>query len=240
MKSILITGCARRLGFALVQHYLAKGDKVYAVTRALTEGLAHLQQTHSPQLVIIECDQYNVDGGKKTIEALANVEIDVVINNASLYEDDEQQVDAMADKFQRFFDVHMLFPTVINEWFGQKYASVDAVGAKNVINITDIFADNPSKTSSHYCSTKAGLESLTKSLAKKYAPQLRVNSVQPGPVKFLPSHSQASIKKVLSETLLAAEGGFECLIETIEFIISNHYLTGVSIKVDGGRSINRG
>ncbi|GAA0858962.1 SDR family NAD(P)-dependent oxidoreductase [Aliiglaciecola litoralis] len=240
MKTILITGCGRRLGFGLVQNYLSKGDTVFAVTRTINDGLAQLRQQYPDKLKVIECGEYNAAGGMKTIESIADADIDIVINNASLYEDDERQLGAIADKFQRFFEVHMLFPTVINEWFGQKYALSSEVGAKNVINITDIFADNPSQASSHYCSTKAGLESLTKSLAKKYAPQLRVNSVQPGPVKFLPSHSEASIKKVLSETLLASEGGFECLIDTIEFIVNNHYLTGVSIKVDGGRSINRG
>lgn len=240
MKTVLVTGCARRLGFGLVQKYLTQGDKVFAVTRAINDDLAALKNQFPEHLEVIECGQYNAAGGMKTVDAIGQREVDVVINNASLYENDERDLDGIADKFQRFFEVHMLFPTIINEWFCQRYENSDVVGQKNVINVTDIFVDNPAKPSSHYCSTKTGLDSLTKSLAKKYAPQVRVNSVQPGPVKFLPSHSDEAIKKVLDETLLASEGGFECLIETIDFILNNHYLTGISIKVDGGRSINRG
>lgn len=240
MKTVLVTGCARRLGFGLVQKYLSQGDKVIAVTRTINDELTQLEGQFPAHLRVIECGQYDTAGAMRTVEAIGNDDVDVVINNASLYENDERDLAGIAEKFQRFFEVHMLFPTIINEWFCQRYENSDAVGKKNVINITDIFVDNPAKPSSHYCSTKTGLDSLTKSLAKKYAPQVRVNSVQPGPVKFLPSHSKASIDKVLGETLLASEGGFECLIETIDFILNNHYLTGISIKVDGGRSVNRG
>ena len=110
----------------------------------------------------------------------------------------------------------------------------------NIISITDIYSDNPNPEFSLYCSTKAGLKSLTLSAAKKWAPQIRANCIQPGPLKFLPSHSEAEKDKVIKETLLPFEGGFDPVFKTVEFIIDNDYLTGQCINVDGGRSLVRG
>lgn len=240
MKTILITGCARRLGLDLVKSFLAQDYKVIGVTRKHNDELLTLQDQETHNFLLIESGSYDKTGALAIIEACCNESIDILINNASCYEDDGKNLDSMAEKFQMFFDVHMMFPTLLCEWLGEQSVKTAISNDKIIINITDIFADNPSKTSGHYCSTKAGLESITKSIAKKYAPFIRANSIQPGPVKFLPSHSQEAKNKVLSETLLASEGGFECLIKTVEFIINNHYLTGTCIKVDGGRAINRG
>lgn len=240
MKTILITGCARRLGLNLVKHFLVQDYRVIGVTRESNDELLKLQDQEKHNFLLIECDSYDTKGAFATIEACRNEPIDILVNNASCYEDDGKDLRTMPEKFQMFFDVHMMYPTLLCEWLGEQSVKRAVINDAIIINITDIFADNPSKSSGHYCSTKAGLESITKSIAKKYAPFVRANSIQPGPVKFLPSHSDEAKSKVLSETLLASEGGFECLIKTTEFIINNHYLTGTCIKVDGGRAINRG
>jgi dihydromonapterin reductase/dihydrofolate reductase len=69
------------------------------------------------------------------------------------------------------------------------------------------------------------------------APNVRVNSIQPGPLLFLPSHSEADKKKVLDNTLLPIEAGFAPIAKTIDYILNNHFVTGAHHKVDGGRSI---
>lgn len=106
-----------------------------------------------------------------------------------------------------------------------------------IIHITDIYAENPSSKSTLYSSTKAGLDNLTKGLAKKMAPGIRVNSIQPGPIKFLPKHSHIDKEKILAKSLLPFEGGFLPIYKAIMSIIDNNYITGASIKVDGGRSL---
>ncbi|MCG9723653.1 SDR family oxidoreductase, partial [Shewanella sp. Isolate7] len=140
------------------------------------------------------------------------------------------------EQYIKFFNIHMVVPALLIENF---YRALFNKGEKGVvINITDIFSENPSSSQALYCSTKAGLESLTKSLAKKYANIMRVNSIQPGPIKFLPEHTEAEKNNVLSQTLIAVESGFYPILQAVRFIIDNNYVTGTAIKVDGGRSIN--
>ena len=108
------------------------------------------------------------------------------------------------------------------------------------MSITDIFSDNPHPAFSMYCSTKAGLQNLTLAAAKKFAPEVRANCIQPGPIQFLPTHTEEQKAQVLSETLLPFEGGFGPVFKALKFIVDNPYVTGSCIKVDGGRSIVRG
>ncbi|WP_394391056.1 SDR family oxidoreductase [Shewanella woodyi] len=132
----------------------------------------------------------------------------------------------------------MLFPSLLTHELAPYLFDEKTPGL--VVNMTDIYADNPSHQHSLYCSTKAGLENLTRSFAKKFAPGIRCNSIMPGPLKFLPEHSQAQKEQVLNATLLPFEAGFNPVFQTIEFILANPFVTGTAIKVDGGRSICRG
>ena len=69
------------------------------------------------------------------------------------------------------------------------------------------------------------------------APEVRVNAIMPGPVCFLPDHTAEDQARVLSETLLAREGGFDCVVQQILALLDNHFMTGALIPVDGGRRL---
>jgi dihydromonapterin reductase/dihydrofolate reductase len=83
------------------------------------------------------------------------------------------------------------------------------------------------------------LENLSKSFAKKLAPKVRVNTIQPGALAFLPEHSEDAKTVVLQNSLLKIEAGFDPILRAIHSIIDNPFITGTAIKVDGGRSICR-
>jgi dihydromonapterin reductase / dihydrofolate reductase len=235
VKSILITGASRRLGLFLSEEFLRMGFYVYAVTRTCSTELNNLAEANSNlQLVLVE--GYDHPSGVQLSKALGGASIDVIVNNASYYHSEKSLLsESGGEQYQAFFNVHMLFPALLSEWYYQQTKAENREGI--IINLTDIFAEKPTASNALYCSTKAGLENLTRSLAKKFAPIIRVNSILPGPIKFLPSHSKEDKERVLNETLLGKEGGFSPIFQTICFIIDNHYLTGSAIKVDGGRSI---
>lgn len=54
-----------------------------------------------------------------------------------------------------------------------------------MVAITDIYVNHPNPRLAAYCSTKAGLDSLAQSWVRRLAPEIRVNSIQPGPILFL-------------------------------------------------------
>ena len=107
-----------------------------------------------------------------------------------------------------------------------------------IINMLDIYASSPLKNHSLYCSAKAGNQMLVKSLALEMAPQVRVNGIAPGAILW-PENDNAVQpeyqKKLLEKIPLKRTGSPESIAQTVMFLLTNDYITGEIIKVDGGR-----
>jgi pteridine reductase len=106
-----------------------------------------------------------------------------------------------------------------------------------IINISDIGAQKAWSRYPSYTVSKAGLESLTKMLARALAPNIRVNGIAPGLV--LPSDvvTKEQWKKLVEKLPLKRAARLEELTSTLEFLIKNEYITGQTIVVDGGYSL---
>jgi pteridine reductase len=108
------------------------------------------------------------------------------------------------------------------------------------VNITDIHAERPVKGYPTYCTAKAGLLGLTRSLAIELAPEVRVNAVAPGAIQwpdggddFPPAEREA----IIQHTLLKRIGSPADIARTVKFLIFDApYITGQVINVDGGRT----
>jgi pteridine reductase len=106
-----------------------------------------------------------------------------------------------------------------------------------IVNITDIGAQKAWSRYPSYTVSKAGLESLTKMLARAFAPTIRVNAIAPGLV--LPSGvvSKEKWRKLVDGLPLKRTATLEEITSTLEFLIRNEYITGQTIVVDGGYSL---
>ncbi|WP_194755340.1 SDR family oxidoreductase [Aliidiomarina indica] len=233
----LITGAGRRLGLHMTRSLLADGWRVIALSRSEDGELGALAAT-AQGLSIVTCDALNdksVENAIGAIQAQAS-HLDFMLHNASIYEKDAAHEKDECEFYDALYHVHMKLPARLNTHL-RKLLENSVRPTANVIHITDIYANNPNPAYALYCSTKAGLENLMISFAKRLAPKVRVNAIQPGPIKFLPEHSSGDKEKVLSETLLPVEGGFEALEQAIKSILNNEYITAASFRVDGGRSV---
>jgi len=234
-KTALITGASRRLGLTLTKDLLEDGWKVVAFTRKPSKELSEL---NCENLDVHPCLNLDDDSFDEELLKISKQykHLDLIVHNASIYEKDPHHSNQIGEFYDSLYKIHMKLPMVINTHFLDLLKNSISNNA-NIIHITDIYAENPNHEYAMYCSTKAALENLSKGYAKKYAPSVRVNCIQPGPIKFLPEHSEDDKNNVLNETLLGYEAGFDPIIKAIKFIVDNPYLTGSSIKVDGGRSI---
>lgn len=106
-----------------------------------------------------------------------------------------------------------------------------------IVNISDVGAQKTWSKFPAYTVSKAGLEALTRVLARAFAPSVRVNSIAPGlvlPSAGLPSEewyrltSKAPLKRPATPGEIAS---------ALEFLLSNEYVTGQTITVDGGYSL---
>jgi len=237
MRTIVITGSSRRLGLFLVEKFLSMGDRVIAITRSPSRDFHPINSEHLHLIQVASYDQLGITKAMQEIETLAD-RVDLLINNASMYDADPESIEDLESHYLSLFNVHMLFPALLITALKEQMYCESTPGV--VVNITDIYADNPNPEYSLYCSTKSGLESLTQSFAKKLAPGIRCNSIMPGPIQFLEQHTEQQKSAVYKETLLPFEGGYMPVFQAVTFLLDNHYVTGTSIKVDGGRSICRG
>jgi len=106
-----------------------------------------------------------------------------------------------------------------------------------IVNITDIGAQKAWSRFPSYTVSKAGLEALTKLLARALAPSIRVNAIAPGLV--LPSDvvTQEQWNKLIEKLPLKRAATHDEITYTLQFLINNEYITGQTIVVDGGYSL---
>lgn len=231
----LVTGAGRRLGYELSRYLLQTGWQVMAHYRSATESVEHLRAAGATLLQADFEDEVAVLGLADQVKK-AVPHLDLLVHNASCFSQDTADLQANLRAQEAFFRVHMMAPYALNLSL-QPLLHASPRELTDIIHITDIYADRPNEIFAAYCSTKAGLANLSLSFAKRFAPKIKVNAIQPGPIKFLASHTDAVKQAVLKETLLGKEGGFEPVIQMIEAIVNNPFLTGASYKVDGGRSL---
>ncbi len=233
---IFITGVGRRVGLHIARRLLAQGCPLIGHYRSETDDIASLRDAGA---VLVQGELSTRDGVMSVLQqVLAQTDsLRAIIHNASSYTPTRRELDDdLFAQYQLFFGVHMVAPYVLNEGL-QPLLLKSKDGNADIIHITDINVRRPNPEYDIYCSTKAGLENLSISFAKRYAPRIQVNTVQPGPVMFLDSHSEEDRKRVLSRTPLQIEGGAEAIYLAVRSLLDNHYTTGSSIVVDGGRSM---
>lgn len=228
----LVTGAGRRLGFYLCEQLVATGWQVTGQYRSERPELGRLRALG---VELIQADFTRPEEVAALAHATARHEdLGLIIHNASAFEPLAEDPAEQLAQFDRFYRVHMAAPFQLNQVLAPKLA---CNANASIIQITDIYIHGPAPRFANYVATKAGAHSLAMSLARQLAPAVRVNTIEPGPILFLDDHDEAWRQQVLARTPLAREGGLEPIWQAVQLLLGNHYMTGASIKVDGGRSL---
>jgi NAD(P)-dependent dehydrogenase (short-subunit alcohol dehydrogenase family) len=106
-----------------------------------------------------------------------------------------------------------------------------------IVNISDIGAQKSWSRYPSYTVSKAALESLTKLLARAFAPNVRVNAIAPGLVLQSDVVTPEEWDKLVNRLPLKRAAQPEEIASALEFLIKNEYITGQTIVVDGGYSL---
>ena len=109
----------------------------------------------------------------------------------------------------------------------------------SIVNLIDVHARRPLRDHAVYGSAKAGLEMLTRSLAKDMAPDVRVNGVAPGAILWPERGMNEVVKrKIIEQIPLKRSGLPDDIAGCVLYLVRDAaYVTGQVIAVDGGRSI---
>lgn len=242
-KVILITGGAKRVGAAICRQLHAEGASLMIHYRSSAHEAralqAELNLQRSQSAAIFQADLLQVTGlpnlVAETIQQFG--QLDVLINNASSYYPTEiGQIDEA--KWLDLVGSNLKAPLFLSQAAAQELRKNHGC----IINITDMHVERPKKGYVVYSVAKAGLVTLTKSLAHELGPEVRVNAVAPGPVQWPdnnPQFDEVYRQRVINQTLLKRVGEPEDIAKAVKFLIYDApFITGHVLAVDGGRSLN--
>lgn len=156
----------------------------------------------------------------------------VLINSASVFP--RQKIsDVALEQARRIIDLNLTAQIMVCKEF-EKRLLTPLIG--KIVNIVDVGAIKGWAEYSVYCASKAGLIGVTKALAKELAPKITVNAVAPGMISE-PEEGEEELKRQLKMVPMNRLGTAEEVAEAILFFLSNDYVTGQVLCVDGGRGI---
>lgn len=238
IKSVLITGAARRIGRQLALDLAEDGWDVavhcnHSVSEA--EDVVELIKAKGRNAVVVQGDLAEVDIAEKLIAAATTGlgSLTALINNASIFEIDSVG-EITLSSWQRHLDINLRAPVMLTQAFAKQLPE----GSKgNVINIIDqrVWKLNPRFFS--YTMSKSGLWTATRTLAQALAPHIRVNAIGPGPALPSARMDPADFAKQESLTLLGIGTSPTEISQAAKFILSQAALTGQMIALDGGQHL---
>ena len=240
IRTVLITGGAKRIGLAIAKYLHQYGFNIiitYNKSKNDAEKVLYtLNNNRSNSCAIIQANFSTTKSYNSLYNKALKVfgRIDVLINNASKFY--PTKIDMVNDKnWADIINTNLKTPLFLSKSFFPELKKRKG----SIINIIDIHVDPPLKNHIIYNLSKAGLLALTQSLAKDLAPTVRVNGVSPGAIMWPKSINKKRKKEIISKIALKRIGEPDDIAKTILFLITNgDYITGQNINVDGGRRLN--
>ena len=241
-KTVLVTGGARRIGQAIVRRLHDAGANVVIHHRDSSEAAQALEfelnGRRAASAVLLRADlmQTRLLDGLIVEAARAWGRLDALVNNASsFYPTEIGKIDERA--WDDLMGTNLKAPLFLSQAAARELCKTEGC----IVNITDIHAARPMKGHVVYNAAKAGLATLTRSLARELAPQVRVNAVAPGTILWPETDvwtDEDARARIIGRIPLKRMGEPDDIARAVEFFIAEApYVTGQILAVDGGRSL---
>lgn len=231
---VLITGGGRRIGLALAHHFLNQHQPVIISYRTLYPAIEGLEAAGA---VCIQAD-FSTDDGILAFadEVKARTKgLRAIIHNASSWMAEKPGA-ALPDLLNTMLQVHVHAPYLINLTLegllrGQGHAASD------IIHFTDYVVERGSDKHIAYAASKAALDNMTRSFARKLAPEVKVNAIAPSMILFNEEDDAEYRQKALNKSLMKIAPGEKEMIDLVDYLFTSCYVTGRTYAVDGGRPL---
>lgn len=226
----LVTGGVRGVGAGISSVFAAQGATVVTCARREVEGLPY--EFHP-------CDIRDDDAVKAMIDVIADKHgrIDVVVNNAG-GSPFVLTADSSATFNRKIIELNLLGALSVSQHAND--VMQNQPGGGSIVNICSLSGRRPSPGTGAYGAAKAGLESLTQTLAVEWGPTVRVNACVVGMVETEQSElfygdadSIAAIAKnvPLGRLAVPADVGWAAAFLASD---ASSYISGASLEVHGG------
>ena len=239
-KVVLVTGGGTGLGRAMCLQFAREGAAVivnYSKSKDRAQEVVDRIEATEGQAAAIQADASRDSQARQLIEkAVARFgRLDILINNAGWTRFiPHNELDKLSeDVLENTWAVIVKAPIYCTR---AAVPHLKATGAGSIINITSSAAYTAMGSSVIYCAAKAALASITKSLARALAPEIRVNAIAPGFVDTgFVNWSPEVLEHLKRKTRLGRPVVSEDIAEAAVYLAADaHATTGQTILVDGG------
>ena len=239
-KVVLVTGGSRGLGRAMVLAFAERGADAVITSRKQDncEGVAEEVSARGRQALPHACHVGHWEEVASLVDAAYERfgKVDGLVNNAGMSPLYPNLSAVTEELFDKVVGVNLKGPYRLAALIGERMAAGEG-GA--IINVSSNAAVQPTPTSEPYGACKAGINSLTLSLAHAFGPRVRVNCIQPGP--FLTDISKAwdmdAFNKRAKTSIALQRGGEADEVVGAALYLAGptgSYTTGAVIAIDGG------
>lgn len=234
-KAVLVTGGAKRLGRALAVAMAEDGFDV-AIHYQRSEGAAEETVTALREKGVrsekFQCDFGDPKAVSTLISRVISVfpDLTVLINSASIFERGPF-LEGQDEDFDRQFHINFRTPFILTRDFARQ------ARAGLVINMLDTHIQDNVTGYFVYSLTKKSLQSLTEMSAKALGPDIRVNGIAPGLILPSKDVDQETFERMARKIPLKRSGGPEDIVQAARYFVSQSFITGQVLYVDGGEHV---
>jgi 3-oxoacyl-[acyl-carrier protein] reductase len=242
-KAALITGGGTGVGRATALQLAGRGyDVVINYSRSAddAESTAAEAAVHGVRAITIGCD-VSSDADVRAMLARCRSEfgrLDVLVNNAAItHFIDHTDLEAMTEeKWDRIFDVNLKGAFFVSR---AAIPLMQESGGGAIVNVASVAGLAGAGSSIAYAASKGAMITMTKSMARAFAPQIRVNAVCPGVIvsRWLDDHPEM-IQSAIKVTPLKKASTTDDIADVITFLACDaSMVTGQALVIDGGRTM---
>lgn len=229
MKKVLITGATGCIGEEIVNFFAKNNYYIYLhYNNNIDKAKEILKRIGSSGELI----KFNIKNKNDIKNALKNIDVDVLINNAGITKDklfffmeDEDWEDVINTNLN---SIYYVTKQVVKNMILKKSGSI--------VNISSVAAISGNIGQANYSASKGGIISLTKTLSLELGRyNIRVNALAPGLIKSKMTEKIPNIKNILKNIPLNREGTSKEIAECAFFLGNNAtYITGETLNINGG------
>ena len=240
-KVVIVTGASRGIGKEIAKELAKKQYQVIANYNKSEKQILELKEELNKlniKVDIFKADVSKREEVKKLVEYTINKygKIDVLINNAGI---------SQIKEFTQITDEdwnNMINNNLNSVFYMTQEVCKNMIHNKKgcIINISSIWGTIGASCEVHYSVSKAGIDAMTKSLAKEMGPSnIRINSIAPGIINtdMNKNISEEEINNIKEEIPLEKIGKTKDIEKCVEWLIEDEYTTGQVISINGGWGI---
>jgi NAD(P)-dependent dehydrogenase (short-subunit alcohol dehydrogenase family) len=239
----IVTGAAHRIGrefalqlarqgYAILLHFHSSTEKVFQTADEIYRlGVpvfpvqADLRDETQVRSLFDQVDTILDEPGKRVSK------LEVLVNSAAVMPGANIRTMGIED-FDAVINLNLRAPLICSQL---AFTRMGKSGL--IVNISDIAAQKTWIGFPAYSVSKAALDSLTRILARSFAPGVRVNAIAPGLALASENMAKDDWERLINRTPLHRAASLNEISSALEFLLKNEYITGQTIVIDGGYSL---